>query len=150
MMSLKRRWLSGFAVAVTLFPGGVRAQNTARSFEELQGILKVDELYVSSAQSAPQAAIGKAMTRRKAIAIGAGIGGGVGVVVGEYYFGRKLDMAHGPDMLVGAGVGAGAGALIAWALTGDKSGASNFKSSVGAVPVLSSSLKALVVTVALK
>ena len=84
------------------------------------------------------------------MAIGAGIGGGVGVVVGEYYFGRKLDMAHGPDLLLGAGIGASAGALIAWALTGNKSGASNSKSSVSVVPVLSPSQKALVVTLALK
>ena len=82
MISLNRRWLGGFAVAVTLFPGGVHAQTTARSFDELQGILKADEivvvidnaghetartfaesLSVSSAQSAPPGATGKAMTR---------------------------------------------------------------------------------------
>jgi hypothetical protein len=169
MVSLNRRWLGGFAVAVALFPGGVHAQTTARSFDELQGILKAEEIVVvfdhagnktplkfaeslslSSAQAAPQGATGKAMTRGKKIAIGAGIGGGVGVLVGEYYFGRKLDMAHGPDMLGGAGIGAGAGALIAWALTGGESGASNSKSSVGVAPVLSPSRKALVVTLALK
>lgn len=169
MMSLNRRCLGGFAVAVTLFPGGVHAQITARSFVELQGILKAEEivvvidragnktprtfaesLSVSSAQAVPQGATGKAMARGKKIAIGAGIGGGVGVLVGEYYFGRKLDMAHGPDMLVGAGIGAGAGALIAWALTGGASGAFNAKSSASVAPVLSPSRKALVVTLALK
>ena len=169
MIRLNRRWLGGFAVAVTLFPGAPRAQTTARSFDELQGILKADEivgvidnacnqtvskfaesLHVSSAQAAPQGATEKAMTLGKWIVVGAGIGGGIGVVVGEYYFGRKLDMAHGPDMLVGAGIGASAGALIAWAVTGDKSGASNSKSSVGVAPVLSPSRKALVVTLALK
>ena len=36
MISLNLRWLGGFAVAVTLFPGGVRAQTTARSFDALQ------------------------------------------------------------------------------------------------------------------
>ena len=168
MISLNRRWLGGFAVAMALFPGGVRAQTTVRS-DELQGILKADEivvvidnaghetprtfaesLYVSSAQAAPQGATGKAMTRRKRIAIGAGIGGGVGVVVGEYYFGRTLNMAHGPDMVVGAGIGAGVGALIAWALTGDESGAANSRNVVGVAPVLSPSRKALVVTLALK
>jgi hypothetical protein len=169
MIGLNRCWLGGFAVAVTLFPGGVRAQTPARSFDELQGILKAAEivvvidngahetprtfaesLYVSSAQAAPQGTTGKAMTRRVRIAIGAGIGSGGGVVVGEYFFGRKLDMAHGPDMVVGAGIGAGAGALIAWALTGDESGASNSRNVVGVVPVLSPSRKGLVVTLALK
>jgi hypothetical protein len=70
MIGLNRCWLGGFAVAVTLFPGGVRAP--------------------------------------------------------------------------------GAGALIAWALTGDESGASNSRNVVGVVPVLSPSRKGLVVTLALK
>jgi hypothetical protein len=45
-MSLTRRWLGGFTVAVALFPGDVRAQTVARSFEELQAILKVGQTVV--------------------------------------------------------------------------------------------------------
>ncbi len=120
MISPSRRCIGVFAVAVTLSPSVGRAQIVARSFDELQGILKADKTvvvidnagqdtsarfaerwYASSTQAAPQGASGKAMTRGMRIAIGAGIGGGVGVVVGEYLFGRKLDMAHGPDMALG-------------------------------------------------
>ena len=46
--------------------------------------------------------------------IGTGIGFGGGLVFGEYYFGRHLDMPHGPDMLLGGMIGASAGALVAW------------------------------------
>jgi hypothetical protein len=51
------------------------------------------------------------------IALGTGIGFGGGLVFGEYYFGRRLDLPHGPDMLIGGAIGAGAGALIAWLAT---------------------------------
>jgi hypothetical protein len=40
------------------------------------------------------------------------LGFGGGLVFGEYYFGRRLDMPHGPDMLLGGMIGAGAGAII--------------------------------------
>lgn len=46
MMSLTRCWLGGFTVAVALFPGDVRAQTVARSFEELQSILRVGQTVV--------------------------------------------------------------------------------------------------------
>ena len=48
MMNPNRRWLGGFtvAVALALFPGDVRAQTVARSFEELQSILKVGQTVV--------------------------------------------------------------------------------------------------------
>ncbi len=61
----------------------------------------------------PPRATKRGLARRQKIVRGAAIGGGVGVVVGEYGFGRGLNMAHGPDMLLGAGIGAGLGALIA-------------------------------------
>ena len=51
------------------------------------------------------------LTRGQKLGRGAVIGGGVGVVVGECGFGRGLDMAHGPDMLLGARIGAGLGLL---------------------------------------
>lgn len=46
MMSPNRRWLGGFVLAVVLLPSLARAQSMARSFEELQGILKAEEIVV--------------------------------------------------------------------------------------------------------
>ena len=57
------------------------------------------------------------LSRRAWIALGTGIGFGGGMVFGEYYFGRHLDMPHGPDMVMGGAIGAGAGAVIAWLVT---------------------------------
>ena len=57
------------------------------------------------------------LSRRAWIALGSGIGFGGGMVFGEYYFGRHLDMPHGPDMVLGGAIGAGAGAVIAWLVT---------------------------------
>jgi hypothetical protein len=54
MMSLTRRWLGGFTVAVALFPGDVRAQTVARSFEELQPILQVGQTVVVTDDSGRQ------------------------------------------------------------------------------------------------
>ena len=59
------------------------------------------------------------------IALGTGIGFGAGLVFGEYYFGRHLDMPHGPDMIMGGGIGAGTGALIARLVTRNGSARSN-------------------------
>jgi hypothetical protein len=49
---------------------------------------------------------------RHPVLFGALVGAGPGVVFGEYELGRKGDVAHGPDMLIGAGLGAGIGSLI--------------------------------------
>ena len=57
------------------------------------------------------------LSRRAWIALGSGIGFGAGMAFGEYYFGRHLDMPHGPDMVMGGAIGAGAGALVAWLVT---------------------------------
>jgi hypothetical protein len=57
------------------------------------------------------------LSRGAWIALGTGIGFGGGAVFGEYYFGRHLDMPHGPDMIMGGAMGAGDGALIAWLVT---------------------------------
>jgi hypothetical protein len=54
MMSLTWRWLGGFTVAVALFPGDARAQTVARSFEELQPILKVGQTVVVTDDSGRQ------------------------------------------------------------------------------------------------
>jgi hypothetical protein len=45
MSSSTRGWL-GFVVAVMLFPGSARAQTVAQSFEELQRILKAEDVVV--------------------------------------------------------------------------------------------------------
>lgn len=45
MISSTRGWL-GFVVAVMLFPGSARAQTVAQSFEELQRILKAEDVVV--------------------------------------------------------------------------------------------------------
>lgn len=57
------------------------------------------------------------LSRAGWIAIGTGIGFGGGMVFGEYYFGRHLDLPHGPDMAMGGAIGAGVGALVAWLVT---------------------------------
>lgn len=57
------------------------------------------------------------LSRAGWIALGTGIGFGGGMVFGEYYFGRHLDLPHGPDMVMGGAIGAGAGALVAWLVT---------------------------------
>ena len=67
-----------------LFPSVAGAQTTARSLDEFEGSNLVATATASLTQAAAQ---GK----------------------GD---GRKLDMPHGPDMLLGAGIGAGMGALI--------------------------------------
>lgn len=46
MISPNQRWLGGFVLAVALLPSLARAQSMARSFEELQGILKAEEIVV--------------------------------------------------------------------------------------------------------
>ena len=55
-MNPNRRWLGGFtvAVALALYPGDVRAQTVARSFEELQSILKVGQTVVVTDDSGRQ------------------------------------------------------------------------------------------------
>ena len=45
MVSFSRRWF-GLVVAVALFPGSARAQTVAHSFEELQRILKADDIVI--------------------------------------------------------------------------------------------------------
>lgn len=45
MTPYNSRWLGGFVLALMLGPSGVQAQ-AARSFEELQQVLKVDEVVV--------------------------------------------------------------------------------------------------------
>jgi len=169
MVKLNLPCLGGFVVVVTLFPTGVGAQTMGVVPAELPGMLNAagrfhaidntrqgtagtitGKLYASLVQAQSQGASKSGLTRGKKIAIGAAIGGGVGIVVGEYWLGRGLDMPHGPDMLLGAGIGAGLGALIAWATTGNESDVSQSKSSVSVVPVLSPSHKSLLVTLALR
>jgi hypothetical protein len=149
MINFNRCWLGGLAMAMMLFPSGVAAQTAARSLDEFEGSTLVAKANASFTQVAPQGVGEKGLSRSKKIAIGAAIGAGIGAVFGEYQFGRKMDMPHGPDMLLGAGLGAGVGAVITRILTRDGS-ATNSKSSVSAFPVVSASRKAWAVTLALK
>ncbi|GEM_PF-3997514 len=91
----------------------------------------------------------KKLTRGQLIAFGAIAGGCAGLVFGEYVLGRKLDVPHGPDMLLGAGIGATVGALIGWVVPLGEPAASNSKRSASVAPLLSPSRKALVITLAL-
>jgi hypothetical protein len=153
------RWLGGLTVAATVFPTGVRAQTSAVSFRETVkavGIVDVVQETVatnvdkSSGQAAPRTTGGGGLTRDSKIALGAAIGGGIGAVVGEHWFGRGLDMPHGPDMLLGAGMGAGVGAIIAAAVTEKKSNPSTRTSSVTMIPIFSPSRKSLLMRLALR
>jgi hypothetical protein len=132
---------------VTVFPTGVEAQTRAVSFDALQETT-ARNLDVSSEQAASQRISGGGLTRGDRIAIAAAIGGGIGAVVGEYLFGRALDMPHGPDMLLGAGLGATLGALSV-ALTESKSSPST-KSSVTVIPVFLPSRKSLLMRLTLR
>jgi hypothetical protein len=126
------------------------AEGTA-SAQYFEQTIEMDPDFVPTRETAPQpSGAPRKVTRGQRIAIGAVIGGGVGLVFGEYVFGRKLDMPHGPDMLLGAGIGASVGALIAWAMFPGEAAASNFKRGVSVAPLLSPSRKALVVMLALK
>jgi len=46
-----RRWLGGFVLAAALFPGSARAQELARSFEDLRQTLKVGQRVVVTDES---------------------------------------------------------------------------------------------------
>jgi hypothetical protein len=46
MTSSDRRRLGGFVLAVALFPSGARAQTVVRSFQELEGVLKPEDIIV--------------------------------------------------------------------------------------------------------
>ncbi len=58
MISSNRRWLGGLAVAVALLPASAEAQTMARSFGELKGILKAEEI-VAVIDKAGQETTGK-------------------------------------------------------------------------------------------
>jgi len=88
------------------------------------------------------------LSRRQKILISTGAGAVGGLLVGEYYFGRKLDVAHGPDMLLGAGIGAGIGALLSWTVTKRHPSIANLPFRVGAV--IAPTRKSLTVTLPIK
>jgi hypothetical protein len=125
------------------------AEGTA-SAQYFEQAIEIDPDFVPTRETAPQSSgAPRKLTGGQRIAIGAAIGGCVGLVFGEYVFGRELDMPHGPDMLLGAGIDASVGALIAWAMSPGEPAASNLR-GVSVAPLLSPSRKALGVTLALK
>jgi len=114
-----------------LFPSILLAQ---------KGEMPITTSFVPTREIPPQSSgAPRKLTRGQRIAIGAAIGGGAGLVFGEYVLGRKLDMPHGPDMLLGAGIGASVGAMIAWAISPDEPAASNSKRGMSVAPLLSPS-----------
>lgn len=137
----------GLFVALALIPSAVGAQ-------PLRGIEVSQERFQRSISEAGarenrswrtsplQSAQGDRITRGGWIALGAGIGGGAGLVVGEYVFGRMLDLPHGPDMVLGGAIGAGTGALIAWRIT---RGTPDANASLTVSPVITRSQKGLFV-----
>jgi hypothetical protein len=147
MTHLNCRLVCRALLALTLgLPAGVAAQSADLPLHEFQ---MTGTLAALSSQPAPQGNPPGGMTRGKWMALGAGIGAGVGVVLGEVYLGQRLDFPHGPDMLLGAGVGVGVGVLLGWALGGGDS-APQSRRSITAVPVVSPTQKAIVVSVRVK
>jgi hypothetical protein len=92
---------------------------------------------------------GAQSTLRRNIAIGAIFGVPGGLVFGENVLGQRLDVPHGPDMLLGAGMGAGIGALVGAILSGGARPVSSpSRSAVSVLPVVTPSRKALLIAVA--
>jgi hypothetical protein len=92
-------------------------------------------------------------TRGRNMAIGAAIGAGVGVVLGEFWLGQGMDLPHGPDMLIGAGIGVGIGVGLGalFSRTGrTESRGPASKASVTVFPIVTPSRKALLLTVPLR
>jgi len=90
-------------------------------------------------------------SRTKNIVIGAAIGAGAGVLIGEYWLGQALDLPHGPDMLIGAGIFGTVGALIGWALgSSEPATAVALGKGFSVAPVLSKSKKAVVFRLSFK
>jgi hypothetical protein len=99
----------------------------------------------AQAPSASAQTAAKNGSRTTSTVLGAAIGAGAGLVIGEFWFGKALDLPHGPDMLIGAGIFGAAGALIGWALGGSEPAtAITLSKGFSVAPVLSKSRKAVV------
>lgn len=151
MTRLDTRLLTAIALSLSLVPavGGAQPQSSDpdpltfwRSLERVDGAVVNAEGPLSAAQAG---------SRSKKIVLGAAIGAGAGLFIGEYWFGQGLDMPHGPDILLGAAVFGGAGAAMGWVLSGIGSGSSTApKKAITIAPVLSRSKRAVVVRLSLK
>jgi hypothetical protein len=75
------------------------------------------------------------------ILAGVGIGGGLGLIFGEYVFGRTMDMPHGPDMLLGAAIGGTVGGLIAWHASRDSVPSRGFGTDFAVAPLVTRSTR---------
>jgi hypothetical protein len=103
--------MAGLILTVASFPTTAWAQTASISPADVPRAVDIGTPVWLAQASAPPAA-GQRSAADKAIVIGAVVGGGIaGAYMGEFWFGQKLGMAHGPDILVGAGVGALAGFL---------------------------------------
>lgn len=90
-----------------------RGALTSEAFRELARPIRVEpRLFAPARQGGSQGSQQRGWVGRHPVLFGALVGVGPGVVFGEYELGRKGDMAHGPDMLIGAGIGAGTGSLV--------------------------------------
>ena len=162
MTALSPGWIGSLMVMVMMLPNRVQGQTSISVVDAHQKSVRVDQ-ESSGIQAARQSVIETTrgsvwpfapqnpspaseetgMTRSQRVAIGVLVGGGVGAVAGEYLLGQKLDIAHGPDMLLGFGIGACAGALIALSTSQDQPQHRDSSRSVRVVPLLSSSRRAL-------
>lgn len=91
-----------------------RGTLTSAAFRELARPTWIEpsRLLARARQGGSQGSQQRGWVGRHPALFGALVGAGPGVVFGEYELGRKGDMAHGPDMLVGAAIGAGLGSLV--------------------------------------
>jgi hypothetical protein len=109
-------------LVMALLPRAIGAQTLASTSGEsslqasIAAISKAPPPVLSMAPQ-PDRRARSPLSRARWIALGTGIGFGGGMVFGEYYFGRHLDLPHGPDMVMGGPIGAGVGALVAWLVT---------------------------------
>jgi hypothetical protein len=85
------------------------------------------------------------LSRKDHVLIGLVAGAGAGVFFGEIVLGQRLDLPHGPDMLLGAAMGAGVGALTGFAV-GSALRADTKMGRVSVAPVVSKTKKAVVLT----
>lgn len=140
MPSQTRRWFTGLAASMALWPAGAEAQATAGSFEELGGLVKAEETVVVTDMNVrrvrgPLSAVGKD-------SLSLVIDGRTQSFARSEVSTVRLADGLGNGALIGAGVGAGA-ALGILAIVGSGDGYVLSSAKVGA-PLLLSGIGALV------
>ena len=140
MTSSTRRWFTGLAASMALWPAGAEAQATAGSFEELGGLVKAEETVVVTDMNGRRVRGALSAVGKDSLSL---------VIDGRTQsFARsevstvRLADGLGNGALIGAGVGAGA-ALGILAIVGSGDGYVLSSAKVGA-PLLLSGIGALV------